>query len=570
MNKRSLFLAVALLSTPLAVPTWAHQAGPVLAVESAPSASADLEGRLTALHEKVSPSVVALLPVGSGNRNSVGGSGTVVTPDGMVMTAGHCFDRPGIKLMVRFDNGVTANAVTLGHETTTDYGLIQITDEGEWPSVEIGDPSELVADEVCVMYGHPDGYKKDRPSVPRLGTYSGHADNGMLRTSCIMMPGDSGGPLFNLKGQVVGINSEIEIPVDQNFHVSVAPVSENWERLANSEVWKESGGARRGRARGHTPAPQPSDLTDPGVLIPSGRDALRDRFAGPATQVAASVVRVRSVQGEDMLGSLGLVVASDGWIVSKSSRVGDFDIRCDIQGEQTLSARVIQRDPQLDLVLLRVDAKGLAAVDLGADVLGQVGTLLGSIGRVGVPIYAGVLGGQPRKIANLKWGVLGVTFQQQGADGAKIRSLSSGAPAEGAGILAGDLVTSIMGQAVATYSEVVELLRGTQPFQTIELTIERDGEAKEVSLRLGTSERGGQAPLGHNSHPADYTVVSKRSTGFAAAFRHDMPLKIWECGGPVIDLNGRVIGLNISRLERSGSLALPVSVVRSFVDAGME
>lgn len=569
MKKRSLLLAVVLLSSPLAIPSWARQSDPVLAVESTASANEALQGRLTELHKMVSPSVVALLPAGSGNRNSVGGSGTVVTSDGMVLTAGHCFDRPGIRLKVRFDNGVTANAVTLGHETSTDYGLVQITDEGEWPAVEIGDPAELVADEVCVMYGHPDGYKEDRPSVPRLGTYSGHADNGMLRTSCIMMPGDSGGPLFNLQGKVVGINSEIEIPLDKNFHVSVAPATKNWQRLVDSEAW-EGESRRQSRDRGHTPAPKPSETTDRGTLLPGGLDALRDGFSPAATQVAPSVVRVRSVRGEDLFGCLGIVVDSGGWIVSKSSRVGDFDIRCDIQGGQVLTARVIQRDPSLDLVLLRVDAKRLAAVDLGAADLGPIGTLVGSIGRLGDPIYAGVLGGQPRKITNRKWGLLGVTFQQQSAGGAKIRKLSSGAPAEGAGILVGDLVTSIMGQDVATYGEVVELLRKTQPYQTINLTIERDGESKDVTLRLGTSDRGSQDLLGHNSHPADFTVSSGRSAGFAAAFRHDMPLEIWECGGPVIDLNGRVVGMNISRLERSGSLALPVSVVRGFVKSGME
>jgi serine protease Do len=534
------------------------------------NSSADLQARISDLHTKVSPSVVALLPIGTGRQNNVGGSGTVVTSDGLVLTAGHCFDRPGIKLRVQFDNGVTANAVTLGHETGTDYGLVRITDEGEWPAVEIGDPAELVADEVCVMYGHPDGFKEGRPSVPRLGTYAGHADNGMLRTSCIMMPGDSGGPLFNLRGQVVGINSEIEIPTTQNFHVSVAPAAENWERLLSSEVWKGSGQSRGGNGRGHTPAPEPSTDTDPGVLIRGGMDALRGSFEIAATQIAASVVRVRSNRGEDMFGTLGLVVGADGLIVSKSSRVGDFDIRCDIQGQQIYSAEVVQRDAKLDLVLLRIDAKGLAAANLGTELLDPVGTLLGSVGRVGDPIYAGVLGAQPRMIASRKWGIMGVTFQQQNAGAPKVRRLSPGEPAEKAGILEGDLVTSVMGQAVASYREVVELLRGTLPFQTIALTIERDGLAQEMSLRLGTSARGGQAPLGHNSHPADYTVASQRSTGFASAFQHDMPLEIWECGGPVIDLDGRVIGLNISRLDRSGSLALPAAVVRGFVEAARQ
>ncbi len=527
-----------------------------------------LEKRIAALHLDASQSVVALLPLGSNRRDQIGGSGTIVSADGLVLTAAHCFARPGIKLKVLLNDGRTAKATSLGRNIGQDFGMLQITDEGEWPFVEIGNPDELVADEVCLMYGHPDGLKSNRPAVLRLGTFAGIKGNGMLRTSCLMMPGDSGGPLLNLHGKVIGINCEIGVPTDANFHVPVTSFQESWTKLLNSEEWGGSSNGRQFRSRSK-PAPKPTKATDKGILLTGGLEALSEGFKEAAEQHSGAVVRIRSARGEELLSTLGLVVAKDGWIVSKSSRIGEFDIRCDVEGMPSCNAAIVARDLKLDLVLLRVPARDLTAAEFIAPgtFAASVGTLLGSIGRDGDPVSAGILGVLPRNIPSTSWGTLGVRFTRTRKGAPEIYEAIAGRPAATSGVRAGDILVALDDERITSEAQARRLLRVTHPAQSVKVTVERESSERHMTVVLGSNDPGRTSFSAEEQHPAEYTVMSKRRSGFPSAFRHDMPLKVWQCGGPVINKKGQVVGLNIARLDRSGSLALPASVVRDFVNA---
>ena len=61
----------------------------------------------------------------------------------------------------------------------------------------------------------------------------------MLRTDCTLVGGDSGGPLFDMHGRVIGIHSRIAAPTSANFHVPVEIYRETWQRLAASEEWND-------------------------------------------------------------------------------------------------------------------------------------------------------------------------------------------------------------------------------------------------------------------------------------------------------------------------------------------
>lgn len=571
LNRKLLLILVVfpLLGSWQNASTLAQETGSAVAIaDTVEDSHLALEKRIAALHLEVSPSIVALLPLGSNRRDKIGGSGTIVSADGLVLTAAHCFDRPGIKLQVQLNDGRTAKATSLGRDIGKDYGMLQITDEGEWPFVEIGNPDELVADEVCLMYGHPDGLKNNRPAVLRLGTYTGIAGNGMLQTSCLMMPGDSGGPLFNLHGKVIGINCEIGVPTDANFHVSVTSFQENWTKLLDSEEWDGRRNGRNSRARAKA-APKPTTVTDEGILLTGGLEALRQGFKVAAEQYSGAVVRIRSARGEELLSTLGLVVAKDGWIVSKSSRIGGFDIRCDIEGEPSCNAEIVARDPKLDLVLLRVPVRDLTAAEFIAPdtFAASVGTLLGTIGRDGDPVLAGVLGVPPRKIPNNRWGTLGVRFTRAGKGAPEIYEAIAGRPAATSGVQAGDILVALDDERITSEAQARKLLRVTHPNQSVKVTVERESSERHMTVVLGSNDTGPTQLSARAQHPAEYTAISNRRSGFPSAFRHDMPLEVWQCGGPVINKKGQVVGLNIARIDRSGSLALSASVVRDFVNA---
>ena len=99
--------------------------------------------------------------------------------------------------------------------------------------------------------GHPGGYHAGRPPVVRLGRVL-LANKQMIGTDCVLMSGDSGGPLFDLDGKLVGIHSRIGVASAQNIHVPIDTFTQTWDRLAAGETWgngladvRGGGGLRR-------------------------------------------------------------------------------------------------------------------------------------------------------------------------------------------------------------------------------------------------------------------------------------------------------------------------------------
>jgi len=191
---------------------------------------------------KVQAQVQATLPMASRALVSVesgdgAASGVIVSPDGLVMTAEHVTSEPGRKLFLRLADGKKVIAIALGVDRATDAALMRI--EGarmNWPHVEpCRDLREARPGAWCFALGHPGGYDGKRGPVLRVGKVLKQTANG-LQTDCVLMGGDSGGPLFNLKGEVIGIHSQIWQGRDQNVHVSVAPFLRAWDALAKSSV----------------------------------------------------------------------------------------------------------------------------------------------------------------------------------------------------------------------------------------------------------------------------------------------------------------------------------------------
>lgn len=164
-------------------------------------------------------------------------SGVIVSPDGLVMTAEHVTTEPGRRLLLRLSDGRKVAARALGVDRTTDAALMRIEgNKKNWPHVEpCRDLREARPGAWCFALGHPGGYDSKRGPVLRVGKVLKQTANG-LQTDCVLMGGDSGGPLFNLEGEVIGIHSQIWQGRDQNVHVSVAPFLRAWDLLAKSSV----------------------------------------------------------------------------------------------------------------------------------------------------------------------------------------------------------------------------------------------------------------------------------------------------------------------------------------------
>jgi serine protease Do len=175
------------------------------------------------------------------------GSGVIVSKDGYILTAGHVSGAPGREVNVFLHNGKTAKGKTLGGNLSIDSGLIKITTEGEWPFVDIGDSTECKPGNWCLVIAHPGGYKSGRTPPVRLGRILNNDEKrATLTTDAVLVGGDSGGPLFDMHGRVVGINSRIGNSLAANMHVNVNPFRDDWTKIAKGETWGKLGGGGGG------------------------------------------------------------------------------------------------------------------------------------------------------------------------------------------------------------------------------------------------------------------------------------------------------------------------------------
>lgn len=166
------------------------------------------------------------------------GSGVIVSEDGLVLTAAHVSGDPGKDCTLILPDGSRVKGKTLGTNDKLDSGMIQITDkgpkDGKWPFIPMGKSTDLKKGQWLVALGHPGGWKRDRPPVARLGQVQDSGTD-FVRSSCTLVGGDSGGPLFDLEGNVVGIHSRIGYTLASNTHVPADAFKTEWERLVKGE-----------------------------------------------------------------------------------------------------------------------------------------------------------------------------------------------------------------------------------------------------------------------------------------------------------------------------------------------
>ena len=121
---------------------------------------------------------------------------------------------------------------------------MKITDPGIWPHAAMGDVDHSHIGDWVLALGHPGGFDPRRSLVVRLGRIIRLAPEA-IQTDCTISPGDSGGPLFDMYGRVVGIHSAISRSVAENFHVPVSEFYETWDELANAKAENDSAGQPR-------------------------------------------------------------------------------------------------------------------------------------------------------------------------------------------------------------------------------------------------------------------------------------------------------------------------------------
>jgi serine protease Do len=199
--------------------------------KKAPETRKDLEALQAALVKALPQARAATVCIEIGEG---AGSGVIVSADGLILTAAHVAS--GVKKMVTvvMEDGTHLKAETLGLAAETDAAMMRITEKGTYPFVEIDRTNSTRLGDWVFALGHSGGFDKSRGSVVRLGRLVRIAST-TFQSDCILIGGDSGGPLFDLTGKLVAIHSRVGQQLQVNMHVPMSEFVKNWDGLQKAE-----------------------------------------------------------------------------------------------------------------------------------------------------------------------------------------------------------------------------------------------------------------------------------------------------------------------------------------------
>ena len=289
--------------------------------------------------------------------------------------------------------------------------------------------------------------------------------------------------------------------------------------------------------------------------------AFRDVVAAPSN----STVRVLSEDGKDVKEvAFGTIVGADGWILTKASELKG-KILCRLKNGTDLEAKIVGVHTKCDLALLKVDAKGLKPVVWGDIKVAVPGNWVAAAGTGTDPVAIGVISVAARKatardfnVINANSGYLGVRLEPITGGGVlKITHVEPKSPAEKAGVKINDIVVAIGAKQITDLETLQDTIQRIKPGNAVTVRVKR--EDKEIEVLATLIKRPTDARSDFQN-----TLGGKLSDvrgGFPFILQTDAVLKPNECGGPLVDLDGKTVGINIARAGRVETFAIPAEEV---------
>lgn len=504
-------------------------------------------------------------------------SGVVVSAGGHILTAAHV-NKPGETYKVMFPDGSEHIAQGLGeielegNSSVPDVAIMKIIEPGTWPYAEMGWSYSLKKHEPCISIAYPESLNQSLPTV-RFG-YIAEVQNkhGFITSTCIMEPGDSGGPLFDYQGRLIGLHSAIDVGEKDNFDVPVDLYRKYWTALNKAETYKAY------------PTLKDDIGVDPlaGALTGSPElETLELSFRKNAAKLRGSVCLLKSVLNGQSQKVQATVIQYDAspineklknrsLLVSKSSLVGENPV-IEFNGKE-IDATVIVRDRDNDLILLSTVVKLKGGIKLSAI---NPDTL--------TPQQLGVFIISPQSNDTYKISIIGSTefelpkMSSAGYLGAgigfkegklTITGINPDSPASKAELQPGDHIAGLDEIDVVQPADFISAYQKHWPGDKIALKIRRGNIKSLKDTTLIRELTLGTMPAISFNHPAENFAGGKslRRDGFSKVFSHDATLKPEQCGGPVFDTKGHFYGINIARYSRISSLVMPAELILRLVE----
>lgn len=522
------------------------------------------------------------------NGIGYGGSGVIVSEEGLVLTAAHVLEGCGDEVVVLLPESKPLKARVRGYLGRGDLAVLQLVEPGPYPFLPMADTKRVAPGTFCIGAGHTGRIDPQRAPPLRMGRVLGERqgeafvdENGdtadldrVLVSDAPFLPGDSGGPLVNLAGEVIGIHSSIGMDHRENLHVPIWQFRRHWEKLTS--------GTKRPLPKAHAEEFVWSDMPRMGPLrrLPifdyrvtverswsSSHPNFLRKLAPIAQKQTSGPVQVFV---DDRAVSLGCIVDKQ-LIATVGTSIGTAKIVCRADGHD-YEASLVARDETHNLALLRVAGGELKSVDW-SDGTPQVGAWLVSPGMQSHPLVVSIVSLPCRAIPEpaddvnpqSAHGFLGVELQTKAKE-ARIGRIVSDSAAAAAGLSINDVVQRVNDHVIERGEELIAALRRFKPEEKVKLEISRGDTKLDIDVTLG------RRPSQQQEDDAEFAAwnrstggVSERKTNLPQVLTHDGRLAPRHCGGPVLDLQGRVVGMNIARADRTATYALPAAVVKDSV-----
>ncbi len=369
------------------------------------------------------------------------GSGFIVRADGLILTNAHVVDGAQ-EVTVKLTDRREFKARVLGADKQSDIAVIKIN-AGNLPVVQLGDPNRIRVGEPVLAIGSPYGFENSATAGIVSATSRSLPDDTyvpFIQTDAAVNPGNSGGPLFNLQGQVIGINSQIYSRTGGYQGLSFAIPINVAMRVSDQLV--HSGRVTRGRL---------------GVGIQEVNQALADSFG------------LKKLQG-----ALVSSVDQGGPAARAGLQPGDVIVR--MQGQE------IDRSSDLPAQVAALKPGTVATLDVIRN--GVPKTLTVTIGEMKEATLA------KNNAPDQRQGRLGVAVRplargeqrEAGVAGGLLVEAVSGAAAK-AGIQAGDVIVSLNGTPISSPEQLQQLVR--KAGKHVALLVQRDTARIFVPVDLG-------------------------------------------------------------------------------------
>lgn len=304
------------------------------------------------------------------------------------------------------------------------------------------------------------------------------------------------------------------------------------------------------------------------LLLPEERqavDAQADEFSAAITPALATAAKstVRVWSGARRV-AYGTVIGDGSRILSKWSEVarGSGNLRVDVAGAEYRSVKPAGVYEDEDLVVLDIEGSPLAPVNWSFETP-KLGGFLAAPQPDGKLAAFGVVSVLTRNLRDTDLAYLGVIGEAGFVGkGVKVKEVAGSSGAETAGLKPGNVILKVGERPISGLLALKNALTGVAPGATISLVVAADGGVKTVDVLLGHRPNLPQF-AGDRLQQMERMggAISEVRDSFTHVIQSDMRPKPNQIGGPVVDLQGRVLGITVARADRTRSFVMPASAV---------